>query len=92
MRTYTAIVVAGALASCAHAKPPLGPEASFVACLAEKQPDMIAKIRDAKGEQEFLAALMEGREICPTKTDKLSMGKLFNALNAHKQNSAEGAE
>ena len=75
-----------------HEKDPnaeLGPEAAFVACLAAKQPDMIAKIRDAKGEQEFLAALKEGAEICPAKIDGMSMGKLFDALNAHKQGNGD---
>ncbi|MEZ5694280.1 MAG: hypothetical protein R3D99_10700 [Altererythrobacter sp.] len=65
------------------------PEAAFVACLSEKQSELIDKIRDAGSEQAFIAALKEGAEVCPVEIDGMSMGKLFKALNAHKQGESD---
>ena len=65
------------------------PEAAFVACLKEKRPDIIAKIRDASGEDAFLSALKQGADICSIKVEGMSMGKLFRALNAHKQDDTD---
>ncbi|GAA4038889.1 hypothetical protein [Parerythrobacter jejuensis] len=67
------------------AEPAEGKEAAFVACLAEKDPDLIGKIRDAESQEAFLAALKEGVAKCPVDTDGMSMGRLFGALKAHKQ-------
>ncbi|WP_379546641.1 hypothetical protein ACFCW2_11890 [Qipengyuania sp. DSG2-2] len=77
-----------ALAACAHAEE-TSDEASFVSCLAEKEPGLIVKIRDAESEEAFIAALKEGAEVCPTEVEGMSMGKLFKALNAHEQGNTD---
>lgn len=64
-------------------------EAKFVACLADKQPELITQIRDAESQEGFETAMKSGLEICPTETEKMSMGKLFRELAKH-GSSSEG--
>ncbi|MEL6530838.1 MAG: hypothetical protein AAFQ27_12825, partial [Pseudomonadota bacterium] len=65
------------------------PEAAFIACLAEKKPELIAKIRDASDQEGFLQALQAGTETCPATLEGMSMGKLFKALNAYKREKSD---
>jgi len=90
MRTLAILAGAMTLAVPATAEEASEVEAAFVACLADKQEDLIAKIRDADSQEGFEAAMKQGLEICPTDTAKMSMAKLFRALNAHGE--AEAAE
>jgi len=68
-------------------------EESFAACLAEKQPALISEILDAKSQESFEGAMKTALDVCPTQSEKLSMGRLFKALaSANKTADAEGAE
>ncbi len=73
------------LATPATAEDGPGLEQQFVACLAEKQPNLIAQIRDAESQQGFEAGMKAGLELCPMDTETMSMAKLFRALNAHQE-------
>ena len=89
MKRVAILLGALAWASAVQASCLPAPEEAFVACLSQKQPDLIAKIRDASGQDAFVAALKEGTEICPIEVEGMSMGKLFKALNAHKQGKSD---
>lgn len=92
MRLLLPILAAAAFTSPVLAKEGETVEAKFVACLADKQPDLIAQIRDAESQEGFEAAMKSGLEICPTETEKMSMGKLFRELAKHGTSSeGEGA-
>ena len=68
-------------------------EDAFAGCLAVKQPALISAILDAESQETFEGAMKQALEICPTETDKLSMGKLFKALAAARKTAeAEAAE
>ena len=84
MRLLLPIVAALALTSPVLADEGETVEAGFVACLADKQPELIAQIRDAESQEAFEQGMKKGLELCPTDQEKMSMGKLFRALNAYK--------
>lgn len=92
MRVLLPILVVSMLVSPLSAEEAESIESTFVACLAEKQPALISQIRDADSQKAFEGAMKSALEVCPTETDKLSMGKLFKALAAAtKATDAEGA-
>ena len=51
-------------------------EDAFAGCLATNQPALISVILDAQSQEAFEGAMKQALEICPTATEKLSMGKL----------------
>ena len=68
-------------------------EDAFAGCLATNQPALISVILDAESQEAFEGAMKQALEICPTATEKLSMGKLFRALAAARKTAeAEAAE
>jgi hypothetical protein len=83
MRLLLSLAAIGLLSSPAFADEGETVEAKFVACLADKQPELIAQIRDAESQEGFEAAMKSSLEICPTETEKMSMGKLFRELAKH---------
>ncbi len=84
--TSALLLTSAPVLACADA---VEAEDEFVACLAAKEPALIAKIRDADSEKAFVTALKEGVAVCPAEVDGMSMGKLFKALNAYKQGKSD---
>ena len=62
-----------------------GDEADFVACLAAKDASIISAIRDAESQKAFEEAMKKGAALCEVSPEGFSMGRLFKALNAYKQ-------
>ncbi len=89
MRKLFPVLAAVLLASPALASEEAGVEQQFVACLAEKQPNLIAQIRDAESQEGFEAGMKAGLEMCPMDTETMSMAKLFRALNAYKEEGSD---
>lgn len=58
-----------------------GAEAALVQCIYDKDPAAARAIKDAPGEEEFLAALEAGAALCSTELKGLSLGRLFKKLN-----------
>lgn len=92
MKVIVPLMAAFAVAAPALAEDAAGVEQQFVACLAEKQPDLITQIRDAESQEGFEAGMKAGLELCPMDKDTMSMAKLFRALSAHQEVSVGGSK
>ena len=83
--TLRVLLVTGTMLAAGAAAPALAcmsGEEHLVSCLLEKDPAAARAIRDADTQEGFVEALKEGAALCHSDVEEMSLGKLFDNLNA----------